>query len=194
MPKIIVTTSRHTNPRVRSFVKDLARVLLNAEKLNRGKLSLHELAVEAWNKNAELVIIVGRGLRGNPGRMVFVRISDDRYFQEMILSLAGVKLIREVQGVPPPKVIDEIVAYRDDSRECVEETALALGEVLGVPLISYSNLADVKDLSQMAIVVEEFNNLPIINFINCIKLIPVGPIIKVKKMIRLCTDFKSMQE
>lgn len=155
---------------------------------------MHELAVEAWNRGAELTIIVGRGLRGNPGQIVFLRIGDDKYFQEMVLSLVGVKLIREVQGNPPSKVTDEIVAYRNGSIEYVEEVALALCDVLGMPLVSYSNLTDVKDFAQMVMVVEEFGNTPVINFINGIKLTPVGPVIKIKKMIRLCTNSKFMQK
>jgi len=64
--KILVTTSRRPNRRIRSFVKDLVSVIPGSIRITRGHLSMKDLALDAANLGASRVIIVA-DRRGNPG-------------------------------------------------------------------------------------------------------------------------------
>lgn len=65
----LITTSHRPSPRVRSFVKELSQVLPWSVKVNRGKKTIEELALEAYYAGLKYLLIVESRL-GNPGRII----------------------------------------------------------------------------------------------------------------------------
>lgn len=65
MPSVLITTSRKTSNRVRSFVRDLWSVLPGTERFNRGGMSLDELISRIRNTNATASFVVSMQ-KGNP--------------------------------------------------------------------------------------------------------------------------------
>ncbi len=98
--RIIVTTSHRPSQRVRSFAKDLASVLPEAVKMNRGKATLQDLYYEAYARGAERVIVVGMK-KGNPGVLRVYKLGalpEEGLQLLSTISLSGVRLRRETPG------------------------------------------------------------------------------------------------
>jgi U3 small nucleolar ribonucleoprotein protein IMP4 len=98
--RILVTTSHRPSQRVRSFAKDLAAVLPEAVKLNRGKSSLRDLYYDAVGLGAERVVVVGVW-KGNPGTIRVYAVPEPPEAGLKLMSeivLAGVTLRREIPG------------------------------------------------------------------------------------------------
>ncbi|RLE84776.1 MAG: hypothetical protein DRJ41_02505 [Thermoprotei archaeon] len=114
--KLLLTTTRHTNPRVRSFVRELALSLGNSIKVNRGKMDINDLYLYAQSLGALRVIIVGRGLHGNPGRVVFLDTTQESpRFYPLILSFSGVTLARDLGiKIAPSRTLTPVVVKRSD--------------------------------------------------------------------------------
>ncbi len=98
MPRIIVTTSRRPNRRIRSFVKELVETIPGSIKLTRGHLSMQDLAFEAQNLGADRVIIVA-DRRGNPGIMRVYKPEKNELVNIVSFIIKGVTLARE-RGIP----------------------------------------------------------------------------------------------
>ena len=69
MPSLLITTSRRTSNRVRSFIRDLSTVFPNSERFNRGSLSQDEIFARIKQSDAKGLIIVTI-FRGNPDLMM----------------------------------------------------------------------------------------------------------------------------
>jgi U3 small nucleolar ribonucleoprotein protein IMP4 len=98
--RILVTTSHRPSQRIRSFAKDLASVLPNAIRRNRGKATMRDLYYEAVSIGANRVVIVG-GRKGNPGVVSVYEPSEPPEEGLKLLgrlSLQGVRLSRETPG------------------------------------------------------------------------------------------------
>ena len=101
MARVLVTTSHRPSQRARSFAKDLAAVLPEAVRVNRGKSSLRDLFYDAVGYGAERVVVVGVW-KGNPGLLRVYRVVVEppeqglRPLAEIYLS--GVTLRREIPG------------------------------------------------------------------------------------------------
>jgi len=81
----------------------LALSLPNALRINRGKMNYVDLFEYAKSLGAARVVVVCRGLRGNPGRIVFLdTTAEELCFYPLILKLRGVKLAREMGVRPSP--------------------------------------------------------------------------------------------
>lgn len=68
--RIVVSTCRHDTVHVRRLARELALSLHAARRVNRGGRSLQELLAMAKSMDAQRLVIIYRGLRGNPGRIV----------------------------------------------------------------------------------------------------------------------------
>lgn len=186
---ILVTTSRHPNPRLRSFVKDLTCALPNAIHINRGKLNLDELAAEAYRRQCDIIVIVCRGQHGNPGRIVFIHIYKDHYeFYPLIIQIQGIKLIREMPDAKIRKINNEVLGYFDSSEE-VENFAQSLSEALGLPLVELNSIEEIKGMADAALIVEYTKNRDVpfvLKFLSSKDFSMIGPLIRVKKVVYRC--------
>ncbi len=185
--RIIVTTTRHVNPRVRSLANDLARALPDAIRVNRGKSNIVELAEKARACEAKSVLIVGRGLHGNPGRLVFLAIMEDEFFfYPIIISLAGVKLARELRIKVAPVSFEKFsVAVLENASSAAKDFALSLSEALQVNYTESSSLKFLAPVFDRLLFVEETNMEKIPYLVKFVK--PSGkadgPFLKVSRVL-----------
>jgi len=91
---ILLTTSRRPTRMVRTLCKDLAKVIPSLKRVNRGKMSSHEVGEKAIDMGADKVLIIDRW-KGRPGRMRFFEIKDGLSQIPPQLYIRGVKLQRE---------------------------------------------------------------------------------------------------
>jgi len=177
--KYIVTTTRRSNPRTRSLAKELALSLPHALKINRGKARLDELVEYAKGLGAANLVIVGRGLQGNPGRIEIVNFcSSEETLYRLILKLRGVRLAREYGARPrPPPEIAIVAQAQPPSLELGHE----LAATLNLPLLETDDPSAVKGVYSSIILVE-----PLTGGLLAVKFVspegePKGPRLLVEK-------------
>jgi len=145
---ILITTTRHTTPRTRALVKELVFSIDHIIKINRGKMSILDLFYRAKQLNCSRVIIVGRGLHGNPGRITFLMTDRSKpVFYPLILKLSGIKLAREM-GVSlrsqPRKTVPVVVSNTSRERSEILEFAQELAAAINRPFleVDYNTLKE----------------------------------------------------
>jgi len=122
LPILLITTSRKTSNRVRSFARDLWTVLPNTERFNRGGQGLSEIAARVRQTGAHAALIISMW-KGNPSILSFTSSSEEE--------LASIKvemamLRREVNAAK--KKINRVIGVFVESNS--SEKTRALGEML----------------------------------------------------------------
>ncbi len=92
---MLITTSHRPTRRTRSFGHDLEKVFPNALYLTRGKKTLQDLLMEAYDRGYERLLIINVW-KGNPLKMTFIKVSPDDWRYLGYLYLHGIKLQREI--------------------------------------------------------------------------------------------------
>ncbi len=101
MKGILITTSRRPSPRTRSFIKDLVGILPNSLKVNRGHLTMEELAILALSKGCDRLVIVGEN-RGNPSLLRVYKLERGGIFKNIVsIKVRGLALSREIKRSLP---------------------------------------------------------------------------------------------
>jgi len=86
--KFLVTTSHRPTRNTRRFIKFISMVLPNFIRVNRGKLTLSMLALQAIDMNIDRVVIV-RNRKGNPG---YIDIYNVDYLNNSLKLLCTLKI------------------------------------------------------------------------------------------------------
>lgn len=96
------TTSHRPTRRTRSFGHDLERVFPNSLYLTRGKKTIQELLMEAYDRGYERLLILNVW-KGNPLKMTFIKVHPEDWGYLGYLYLHGIKLQREMgfKGLNP---------------------------------------------------------------------------------------------
>ena len=76
LPRLLITTSRKTSNRVRSFTRDLWTVLPNTERFNRGGQGLSEIASRVRQSGAHAALIISMW-KGNPSTLSFTSSTEE---------------------------------------------------------------------------------------------------------------------
>ena len=76
MPSLLITTSRKTSNRVRTFARDLWTVLPGTERFNRGGMGLSEIAARVRQTGANAALIISMW-KGNPSIVSFTSSSEE---------------------------------------------------------------------------------------------------------------------
>jgi len=130
--KILLTTSRNPTPRIRILCKDLARVVPDIVRVNRGKMSVDEVAEKAIEQGANHVVIVDRW-QGGPGKIEFYRIgSEGLVLIPPILHVAGIRLRRELTPTKMKPVRSLVITQSDGGSN---EIAESLSKFLNIPVV-----------------------------------------------------------
>ena len=138
--KILLTTSRNPTPKIRSFCNDIARVVPNIALVNRGKMSMNDLAEKALETNADRAVIIDRWERGI-GRIEFFQVSSGHLTSvPPILFIADVKLQREIAQTRL-KPIHSLVMTQPTSTSNSVQLADALTKFFSVPTLSEKKAA-----------------------------------------------------
>jgi len=92
---MLITTSHRPTRRTRSFGHDLEKVFPNSTYLTRGKKTIQDLLMEAYDRGYERLLIINVW-KGNPLKMTFIKVSPDDWGYLGYLYLHGIKLQREI--------------------------------------------------------------------------------------------------
>lgn len=141
LPSLLITTSRKTSNRVRSFARDLWTVLPGTERFNRGGMGLTELAsrVEQSGANAALVISMWKG---NPSLLIFTTSSGD---EVVTIKMESAKLRREVNPTKDSRFTGTAgVFIKSGSSDITRDLGEILSSFLNVELLEIADPADVQ--------------------------------------------------
>ncbi|MCF2137413.1 MAG: hypothetical protein K9W43_09295 [Candidatus Thorarchaeota archaeon] len=89
---LLITTSRRTNNRVRTFIRDLSTVLPGSERFNRGGMSLEELRARIASSGCKAAFVITH-YKGNPGDIL---VYDPQGAERLRIRLESAVLRREV--------------------------------------------------------------------------------------------------
>ena len=92
MPTLLITTSRKTSNRVRSFARDLWTVFPGSERFNRGSIGLTELAARVGQSGANAALVISMW-KGNPSLLIFMNAAGEEIGS---IKIESAKLRREV--------------------------------------------------------------------------------------------------
>jgi U3 small nucleolar ribonucleoprotein protein IMP4 len=136
LPGLLITTSRRTSNRVRSFVRDLSSVLPGSERFNRGGMGITELASRIRQSGAQAALVISIW-RGNPGELTILSPEGIEIFK---LKLESALLRREIDSSNKGKVGNlQCVGVKTGSSERVLCLARGFAELLSLNVEEYSN-------------------------------------------------------
>jgi U3 small nucleolar ribonucleoprotein protein IMP4 len=174
---IVIGTTRKPSQRIRSFAKELARVLPRAARFTRGKQSLLEFCEEARAQGAERVLLIG-GYHGNPGRLVFLHYSQGQWhFQPPLIFIKSVVLLRQMirQQIPSSKTLYVI---QDIDRD--KSVAEAIAKALGVSFVNREALSS--ERANSALLLVALHQRKTLEFLSLQDNQPVGPTLHVRNI------------
>ncbi len=139
MPILLITTSRRTSNRVRSFARDLSSVLPGTERFNRGGMGLSELTSRIRQSGAQAALIISIW-RGNPGEMTILSAEGDEIIK---LRLESALLRREIDSSNKGRVGSiEGIGVKIGSSERVWNLARDFATLLSLNIKEYSDPAE----------------------------------------------------
>jgi len=172
---ILITTSRRPTRRVRSFCKELAKVLPGSTYVNRGKMNLREVLLEASSRGSSHALVVNVR-KANPGRLDLYDVETGSLKASFVC--LGVKLTREM-GVVPQPLRRAVVAVEDG--EELESLAKVLAEALNLPFVKERPKAST--YATAAILSARRGYLGAMSFLDLASGEPLGPLIRVKRLL-----------
>lgn len=123
LPSLLITTSRKTSNRVRSFARDLWTVLPGTERFNRGGMGLTELAARVGKSGANAALVISMW-KGNPSLLIFTTSTGE---EVVTIKMESAKLRREVNSTKNSRFIGTAgVFIKSGSSDITRE----LGEIL----------------------------------------------------------------
>ncbi len=129
MPSILITTSRKTSNRVRSFIRDLSVVLPDSFRFNRGGMSQSEIVsrIQQTSANAALIVTLSKG---NPGSILVLQ-SDGTQQAEIILESAALRREVEVSSRIRVDMLDSVL-YDSESSNRTRNLAVIIASLMDV--------------------------------------------------------------
>ncbi|MHA1588813.1 MAG: hypothetical protein ACTSV9_08595 [Candidatus Thorarchaeota archaeon] len=155
MPSILITTSRRTSNRVRSFVRDLWTVLPGTERFNRGGMSIAELSSRIKQSRASAAIVVSL-FKGNP-RSLQILSPDGEQIMEVRMESA--KLRREVTSLRKPKMHTiHSITVQSEAGEQTRRVAEMLSNLLDAPTVESMEIVAVgsKGTNEVVVWLQDF--------------------------------------
>lgn len=170
--KVLLSTSRNPTPRIRTFCRDLSRVIPCMVRINRGKMSTDEVAEKALQHEADRVVIIDRW-QGGPSRMKFYQVHESGLVLfPPTIQIGSIKLQREF-GVSKVKLTSSTVIPEPNSSRELQRVVCAFSDFLGIPILSRDEIGR-KSLTLMCFSWCKFNQI-CITFIIEPKHVEVGP-------------------
>ena len=140
MPSILITTSRRTSNRVRSFARDLWSVLSGADRFNRGSMSVEELVARISQSGAKAAFVISIW-KGNPGELAIllpsgVELLRVRIDSALLRRETCPKYKMKIEGI-------ESICVKVGSSAKTREFAMELGKILDVLVQECENPEDI---------------------------------------------------
>lgn len=181
---ILLTTSRRPKKNTRTFCRDLSSIFPNVKRINRGKLSLEEVAEKALELDAEKVMIVGRWREG-PGKIWLFRISEKGLDAvPPLIYVKAVKLRRDFgENMPRGRRMKSVAITRSQKTlYAIKRLEKALSEFFNVPILSLKEIRNKEFDAAMWILADSSNRI-IITFKLIPELVKVGPQIEISHLV-----------
>ncbi|MCX8176429.1 MAG: hypothetical protein N3E48_04275, partial [Candidatus Bathyarchaeota archaeon] len=182
--KVLITSSHRPTRLIRSFMNDLASIIPNSTRVNRGKMSFMDVAKKALALNINLVLIVRRW-KGGPGKIEFYGFEDKKMkLLPPIIYVKGVRLRRNHKILfrafkVKPRSLSIIKPLNNDSE--TQKIAETLAKILKVPVAS--SVEDAISDVFMKIYRNNGGNLKVTFISNIHGGVEVGPEIFIKHII-----------
>jgi U3 small nucleolar ribonucleoprotein protein IMP4 len=133
--QILFSTSRNPSRRTRTLIKDLTWVFPRASRIPRGTKNIYELAAMALAARASSLVIVSTR-KGNPGRMSFYRVTEQKYFQlPLEMSLTGVKLRNEFPKKNPARPNELLILPKEPLSSRGKLLCERVSQIFRLPII-----------------------------------------------------------
>lgn len=143
---IAIGTTRKPTQRIRSFIKELARVIPGSIRFTRGKQGFGEFCDTAQNLGSTRILLVG-AYHGNPGRLGFIEFNGESWeFQPPTIIVKTARLLRESE-VKPTAGIKNLYVVPDLSSD--QNKARLLANALDVPYFTRDQLPTPKGKSAL---------------------------------------------
>jgi U3 small nucleolar ribonucleoprotein protein IMP4 len=137
LPSLLITTSRKTSNRIRSFTRDLWSVIPESIRFNRGGMSRTEIVARLINQDANSVIIVTM-YKGNPNNLEVVS-SEGKTMATIFMESAMLR--REVLKSHTPRINSiSAVSVKQGSSKQANELAQFIGSLVGIDVIETSDV------------------------------------------------------
>ncbi|MFW9795234.1 MAG: hypothetical protein ACFFEE_13075 [Candidatus Thorarchaeota archaeon] len=136
LPSLLITTSRKTSNRVRSFARDLWTVLPSTDRFNRGGLGLSEIASRVRQTGANAALIISMW-KGNPSILSFTSSTEEEFAS---IKVEMAMLRREVNSAK--KRVSSVVGVfvESDSSEKTHALGEMLASLLNLELLEASHI------------------------------------------------------
>jgi rRNA maturation protein Rpf1 len=187
LPSLLITTSRRTSNRVRSFARDLWSVLPGTERFNRGGMGLTELTSRIRQSGAQAALVISIW-RGNPGEMTILSSQGNELLK---LRLESALLRREIDSSNKGRVgTIEGVGVKIGSSTHVWDLARSLAEIMSLNIEELADPAEKRTEKNKALL--WFEDAPSEKILwthyNTKDLSEIGPRIRVSSVRRLHED------
>ena len=175
---IVIGTTRKPSQRIRSFVKELVRVIPGAMRLTRGKRGLDDFCAEAQENGADRVLLVG-AFHGNPGRIGFLQYNGDSWhFHPPTVILKSVNLLRNHRSTPP-RPVQALYVVPDTPQDT--KSAEILAQVLNAPVLEKGAFPSQR--RQAALLRVNLRQRQELDFVSLDETEPMGPTLLVKRFL-----------
>jgi U3 small nucleolar ribonucleoprotein protein IMP4 len=177
---LLLTSSRRPTGEIRTLCKDLANVIPQAVRVNRGKMSLDDVAEKAIELEADRVIVVDRW-HGGPGRINFFQITPTGLRPvPPPMVIAGIRFRREFKEGTKRIKSSVITVDPVDSSE-LQRIADHLSQFLGLPVLSVDE-ASGKNVVSMHLSFGT-SRRPQISFLQLQRIVEIGPRVTLSKLV-----------
>ncbi len=175
---IAIGTTRKPTQRIRSFIKELSRVIPGSMRLTRGKQGFAEFCEAANEFGATRMLLVG-AFHGNPGRIGFLDYSGETWeFYPPTIIIKSAQLLRETQH-GSPRSIKKLVVLPDAPHD--QNKAKLLAEALNVPCIDRDTLPNSQ--SHTVVLRVGISRYKAMDFVSLDETQLLGPSMKVKHFL-----------
>jgi rRNA maturation protein Rpf1 len=121
---------------MRTFCRDLARSIPNIIRINRGKLSLTEVAEKALENDADKVVIVDRW-KGGPGKVRLFKVnSEGLKAVPPLIYVKGVRFQRTFEKVKVRSVRSLALIFSEEKISHISKIGKALSDFFEIPILS----------------------------------------------------------
>jgi U3 small nucleolar ribonucleoprotein protein IMP4 len=174
---IVLTSSRDSGIRMRQFLNELEMAIPNTVKVNRGKMSLIDLAGKALGLGATKIVYFGaRG--GNPSVMRFIRVRPGSIeFLPYAIKILGVKLLLDMQ-VRVRQVSQARSAIVISLGEYID-VADILSEELELPSLRVKDFESVRGMYDTLLVIRRVEDYYELQILNGKDMGPYGPFMRI---------------
>lgn len=180
---VLLTTSRNPTLNIRTLCRDLLYILKNVMRINRGKLSLREVAEKALELGVEKVVIIDRWDKGF-GKIEFFEVGHNGLTNAMpIVYLQSVKFRRDFGEQKATVRKAESVAVAVSSKENFEVKKFEefLASFFNIPALSLPEVLNSDYDVAMQISIEPLERIAIA-FRLIPELVEVGPRLKISHL------------